>query len=156
MTKKPGKSKTASRVPRERIRDDDDKKRVGSMYDIPTLDGDVRNDLLRISGSRLADVAVFCNNYPSIEIDVKVKDLDDIVAGGPVTGVVTIERNTDDDYDEDNEQQRGRRCDDGDRPSSKQNGSSTTMNHSSSDNNQQMRDSWTPTRTTAAPKWHRK
>jgi pre-mRNA-splicing helicase BRR2 len=32
----------------------------------------------------MADVAVFCNNYPNIEVAFEVHDSDDITAGDPV------------------------------------------------------------------------
>mmetsp|Transcript_31860 Transcript_31860/g.64474 ORF Transcript_31860/g.64474 Transcript_31860/m.64474 type:complete len:2298 (+) Transcript_31860:111-7004(+) len=73
---------------------------IESVFDILTLDDDVRNDLLRLPDEKMADVAVFCNNYPNIEVAFDVQDADDITASDPVQIAVTLEREVDDD-DED-------------------------------------------------------
>ena len=68
---------------------------VESVFDILTLDDDVRNDLLQLSGEKMADVAIFCNNYPNIEVSFKVQDSDNITAGDPVQVVIELERDVD-------------------------------------------------------------
>lgn len=68
---------------------------IESVFDILTLDDDVRNDLLCLPDSKMADVAVFCNNYPNIEVAVEVQDPDDLTAGDPVQIVVNLEREID-------------------------------------------------------------
>jgi pre-mRNA-splicing helicase BRR2 len=68
---------------------------VESVFDILTLDDDVRNDLLRLPDDKLADVAVFCNNYPNVEVAFEVQDPDDVTSGDPVQVVVTLEREID-------------------------------------------------------------
>lgn len=75
---------------------------IESVFDILTLDDDVRNDLLRLSDDKMADVAVFCNTYPNIEVEHEVKDPDDVTAGDPVQIVVNLEREIDEEeMDED-------------------------------------------------------
>lgn len=68
---------------------------VESVFDILTLEDDVRNDLLRLSGDKMADVAVFCNNYPNIEVSFQVQDAEDVTTGDPVQIVVELEREVD-------------------------------------------------------------
>jgi pre-mRNA-splicing helicase BRR2 len=68
---------------------------IESVFDILTLDDDVRNDLLRLPDEKMADVAVFCNNYPNIEVSYEVQDEDEITTGDPVQIVVQIEREVD-------------------------------------------------------------
>jgi len=70
---------------------------IESVFDILTIDDDVRNDLLRLPDSKMADVAVFCNNYPSIEVSFEVQDPDDVTTGDPVQVVVELEREVDED-----------------------------------------------------------
>jgi pre-mRNA-splicing helicase BRR2 len=69
---------------------------VESVFDILTLDDDVRNELLQLPDDKMADVAVFCNSYPSIEVSFKVKDPEDVTAGVAVQVVVELEREIDD------------------------------------------------------------
>jgi pre-mRNA-splicing helicase BRR2 len=73
---------------------------IESVFDILTLDDDVRNDLLRLPDEKMADVAVFCNNYPNIEVVFDVLDSNDITASDPVQISVKLEREVDED-DED-------------------------------------------------------
>ena len=74
---------------------------IESVFDILTLEDDVRNDLLRLPDEKMADVAVFCNSYPNIEVSYEVQDPDDVTAGDPVQVVVTLEREVDEDMTED-------------------------------------------------------
>jgi pre-mRNA-splicing helicase BRR2 len=73
---------------------------IESVFDILTLEDDVRNDLLRLPDEKMADVAVFCNNYPNIEVAFEVHDSDDITAGDPVQISVKLEREVDDEDDD--------------------------------------------------------
>jgi len=68
---------------------------IESVIDILTLEDDDRNELLRLPDDKMADVAVFCNNYPSIEISYVVQDEDDITAGDPVQIAVELQRDVD-------------------------------------------------------------
>ena len=77
------------------------------MFDILTLDDDVRDDLLRLPQEKMADVAVFCNNYPNIDVTFNVVDPDDVTAGDPVQIVVEMEREIDEDDMEEDMSQLG-------------------------------------------------
>jgi len=70
---------------------------VESVFDILTLEDDVRNDLLRLPDEKMADVAVFCNNYPNVEVAFEVQDSDELTTGDPVQIMVTLEREVDED-----------------------------------------------------------
>merc|ERR1712032_1036620 len=76
---------------------------IDSVFDILTLEDDVRNDLLRLPDEKMADVAVFCNNYPNVEVAFEVHDLDDITMSEPVQISVKLEREVDDGDEEDEE-----------------------------------------------------
>lgn len=69
---------------------------IESVYDILSLDDKVREDLLRLPNDKMADVAIFCNNYPNVEVSYKVENDDDITAGDPVQIVVNLDREIDD------------------------------------------------------------
>jgi len=73
---------------------------IESIFDILNLDDDVRNDLLRFNESQMADVAVFCNNYPSVDVSFEVLDADDVTAGEAVSLKIVLERETDDEEEE--------------------------------------------------------
>ena len=68
---------------------------IESVFDILTLDDDVRNNILQLPDEKMADVAVFCNNYPNIDVTFKVLDPEDITAGDPVQIVIDLEREID-------------------------------------------------------------
>lgn len=68
---------------------------VESVFDILTLDDDVRNDLLRLPEDKMADVAVFCNNYPNVEVTFQVQDPENVTSGDPVQMLVNLERDVD-------------------------------------------------------------
>uniref|UniRef100_A0A7S1ZT27 SEC63 domain-containing protein n=1 Tax=Trieres chinensis TaxID=1514140 RepID=A0A7S1ZT27_TRICV len=70
---------------------------IESVFDILTIDDEVRNDLLRLPDEKMADVAVFCNNYPNVDVTFTVQDADDVTAGDPVQVVVKLEREIDED-----------------------------------------------------------
>jgi len=75
----------------------DDGEKIESIFDILNLDDDVRNNLLRLDENQMADVAVFCNNYPSIDMSYELVDADNVVAGEVVSLKVVLERELDDD-----------------------------------------------------------
>jgi len=85
----------------ERCEAYDGEEKIESVFDILTLDDDVRNDLLRLPDEKMADVAVFCNNYPNVEVTFQVIDSDDITTNDPVQISVKLEREIDDEEDED-------------------------------------------------------
>ena len=70
---------------------------IETIFDILTLEEDVRNDLLRLPDEKMADVAVFCNNYPNIEVSFRVEDPENVATGEPVQIVVNLEREVDED-----------------------------------------------------------
>ena len=75
------------------------------------MDDDVRNDLLRLPDEKMADVAVFCNNYPNIDVSFQVQDPDDITAGDPIQIIVNLEREIDEEeMDEEEMAQLGVVC----------------------------------------------
>mmetsp|Transcript_19011 Transcript_19011/g.19267 ORF Transcript_19011/g.19267 Transcript_19011/m.19267 type:complete len:406 (-) Transcript_19011:134-1351(-) len=86
---------------------DEDDGPIDSVFDILTLDDDVRNDLLRLPDSKMADVAQFCNAYPNIDVSYKVQDEDDVTAGDAVQILVQLEREVDDDEEEEEEEDHG-------------------------------------------------
>ena len=73
---------------------------VETVFDILALEDDVRNALLQLPDDKMADVAVFCNSYPNIEVSFKVVEPEDVTAGYPVQIVVELEREIDDDLSE--------------------------------------------------------
>lgn len=81
----------------KRCQDHDGDEPIESVFDILTLDDDVRNRLLQLPDDKMAEVAVFCNNYPNVEISFKVQNPDDVTAGDPVQIVVDLEREVDED-----------------------------------------------------------
>jgi len=81
---------------------------IESVFDILTLEDDVRNDLLRLPNDKMADVAVFCNNYPNVDVSFEIQDADDVTTGEPVTMTVKLEREIDEeDMDEEEKSQLG-------------------------------------------------
>ena len=74
---------------------------IESVFDILTLDDDVREELLQLPQSKMENVAVFCNNYPNIDVSFKVMDEDEVTAGDAVQIIVNLEREMDDEDDMD-------------------------------------------------------
>lgn len=69
-------------------------------FDIMGLEDDERDRLLDMPQSKMADVANFCNAFPNVEMGFEVQESDDITAGDPVSLVVTLERDGEEDEDE--------------------------------------------------------
>lgn len=69
-------------------------KGVDTVFGLLELEDDVRSEILSMDGAQLADVAKFCNNYPSIEIEYKV-DAEIVNVGDTVTMDVSLEREND-------------------------------------------------------------
>ena len=67
-------------------------KGVQSVFDLIDLEDADRNDVLQMDKAQLADVARFCNRYPSIVLEHEVEDADALHAGAPVSIAVTLER----------------------------------------------------------------
>jgi pre-mRNA-splicing helicase BRR2 len=73
---------------------------IESVFDILSLDEDVRNDILRLPDEKLADVAVFCNNYPNVEVTFEIVDADEVTTGDPVRISVRLKREVDEEPEE--------------------------------------------------------
>ena len=73
---------------------------VESPLGILEVEDDVRDKLLQLPAAKMADVARFCNAYPNIDLEFDVQDSEQIVAGKPISVVVTLEREGDDDDDD--------------------------------------------------------
>ncbi len=69
-------------------------------FDIMGLEDEERDRLLDMPQSKMADVANFCNAFPNVEMTFDVQDSDEITAGDPVSLVVTLERDGEEDEDE--------------------------------------------------------
>jgi len=80
---------------------------IESVFDILTLDDDVRDNLLRLPQEKMENVAMFCNNYPSIDVSFNVLNADDVSAGDLVQVVVQMEREIDEDDDIEDSSQLG-------------------------------------------------
>eukprot|EP00979_Chaetoceros_neogracilis_P011401 scaffold2802_cov276-Chaetoceros_neogracile.AAC.6 len=76
---------------------------IEGVFDILSLEDNVRNDLLRLSNDRMAAVAVFCNSYPNVDVTFSVEDPGDLTAGDPVEIHVKLERDIDEQVMEDEE-----------------------------------------------------
>jgi len=68
---------------------------IESVFDILSLEDDVRNKLLQLSDDKMADVAIFCNSYPNIDVTFSIEDEEGVCAGDPVTMFVKVEREVD-------------------------------------------------------------
>ncbi|KAK5965871.1 U5 small nuclear ribonucleoprotein helicase [Trichostrongylus colubriformis] len=66
-------------------------KKVESVFELLELDDDVRRDILRMEDVQLADVAKFCNNYPSIEVEHELEN-DTVTVGDTLLVNVSMER----------------------------------------------------------------
>lgn len=69
---------------------------LDSVFDILSLDDDVRERVLDVSPKYMAEIADFCNDYPNIELTFEVVDAN-VVAGEAVAVAVTLEREIDED-----------------------------------------------------------
>ncbi|CAD6191491.1 unnamed protein product [Caenorhabditis auriculariae] len=69
-------------------------KKVESVFDLLELENDDRMEILGMEGGTLADVAKFCNNYPSIEVEHEM-DKDVVSTSETVVVSVSMEREND-------------------------------------------------------------
>lgn len=77
---------------------------IESPLGILELEDDVRESLLQLPPAKMADVARFCNAYPNVDVEFEVAGAGGgedgaVVAGRPVTVVVTLEREVDEEED---------------------------------------------------------
>uniref|UniRef100_A0A0N5ASB3 U5 small nuclear ribonucleoprotein 200 kDa helicase n=1 Tax=Syphacia muris TaxID=451379 RepID=A0A0N5ASB3_9BILA len=70
-------------------------KNVTSVFDLLDLEDDVRGDLLQMSPAEMVDVATFCNNYPSIEVEYSIDNQGTITVGDTVSVTVKMDREND-------------------------------------------------------------
>lgn len=74
---------------------------IESPLGILELEDEVREELLQLPPAKMADVARFCNTYPNIDLEWEIaRGADQVVAGKPVSVVVTLERVADEDEEE--------------------------------------------------------
>mmetsp|Transcript_13763 Transcript_13763/g.20677 ORF Transcript_13763/g.20677 Transcript_13763/m.20677 type:complete len:1176 (+) Transcript_13763:3-3530(+) len=76
---------------------------IEGVFDILSLEDDVRNDILRLPDDKMADVAVFCNSYPNVDVTFSIVDPEDLTAGDPVEIQVKLERDIDEEDMEEEE-----------------------------------------------------
>ncbi|GMT33326.1 hypothetical protein PFISCL1PPCAC_24623 [Pristionchus fissidentatus] len=69
-------------------------KKVDSVFELLELEEDVRSDILQMENVQIADVAKFCNNYPSIEVEHEVQN-ESVTVGDTVMVSVSMEREND-------------------------------------------------------------
>ncbi|KAJ8602966.1 hypothetical protein CTAYLR_001574 [Chrysophaeum taylorii] len=74
---------------------------IDSVFDILSLDDDVRDRVLSAPPHQMAEIAAFCNDYPNIELTFDVLDPDDVVSGEAVALAVALDREVDDDNNAD-------------------------------------------------------
>ncbi|KAL3076890.1 hypothetical protein niasHT_039670 [Heterodera trifolii] len=69
-------------------------KKVESIFELLELNDEDRDELLQMNQAQLADIAVFCNNYPSIEVRHEITTQKPTV-GQPVEIRIDLEREND-------------------------------------------------------------
>jgi pre-mRNA-splicing helicase BRR2 len=67
-------------------------KKIETVFDLMEMQDEDRVELLKLSTSKLADVARFCNRYPNIEVSYEIPDKDDITSGSTINVNVSLER----------------------------------------------------------------
>lgn len=67
---------------------------VKNVFDLLELEDDVRGEVLHMTEDQVRDVAKFCNNYPSLEVESKVQTEAPSV-GNPINLAVRITRDND-------------------------------------------------------------
>ncbi|CAB3405618.1 unnamed protein product [Caenorhabditis bovis] len=69
-------------------------KKVESVFELLELENDDRMEILGMEGAQLADVAKFCNNYPSIEVEHELES-SAVAVNDSVVVNVSMERDND-------------------------------------------------------------
>lgn len=69
-------------------------KEVTSVFELLELENDDRSDILQMEGAELADVARFCNHYPSIEVATELEN-DVVTSNDNLMLAVSLERDND-------------------------------------------------------------
>ncbi|KAJ1920303.1 Pre-mRNA splicing [Mycoemilia scoparia] len=71
---------------------------IESVFDVMDMEDEDRASLMKsLTPVQVKEVAQYCNRYPSLEIDVTIKDEDEITAGDVVEVVLNVERELDED-----------------------------------------------------------
>lgn len=73
---------------------------IETVFDVLEMDGDAREQLLQLTTEHMSDVAMFCNTYPNIDVSYDFNADAEVVAGDPVTVIVTLRREVDDEDDD--------------------------------------------------------
>eukprot|EP01094_Clydonella_sp_ATCC50884_P027740 TRINITY_DN8091_c1_g2_i1.p1 TRINITY_DN8091_c1_g2~~TRINITY_DN8091_c1_g2_i1.p1 ORF type:complete len:1853 (+),score=962.58 TRINITY_DN8091_c1_g2_i1:598-5559(+) len=68
------------------------KAEVETVSDLLELEPDERRDLLRMDKAEMKAVALYCNRFPSIDVDLEMVDADAVTAGAPALVSVSLER----------------------------------------------------------------
>ena len=53
--------------------------KIEAVFDVMDMEDDDRNSLLQFTDGQMADVAMFCNRYPNIDLSYNVQDEGQIV-----------------------------------------------------------------------------
>jgi pre-mRNA-splicing helicase BRR2 len=75
-------------------------KKVENIFDVMELEDEDRDSLLGMNEKQMADVARFCNRYPSIDLSYEIKNPDSLVAGEPIEISIKLERELDESLSE--------------------------------------------------------
>lgn len=74
---------------------------VSTVPDVLDMEDEDRDKVLQLSPARMQDVAIFCNNYPDVEVNFEVEDPEEIKSGARVAVKVNLERDPEEDEEED-------------------------------------------------------
>ncbi|CAG8585503.1 9938_t:CDS:2 [Funneliformis caledonium] len=70
---------------------------IDTVFEIIELEDEDRNEILRMDGRQLREVARYVNRYPSIDVKFNVRDEDELIAGSQGVIEVKLNREVDDD-----------------------------------------------------------
>ncbi|VDK20795.1 unnamed protein product [Anisakis simplex] len=70
-------------------------KKVSTVFDLLDLEDDVRSELLQMNAEQMLNVAKFCNNYPSIEVEYRIENDGTVNIGDTVSVSVEMDRDND-------------------------------------------------------------
>ena len=75
---------------------------IESVYDVMEMEDEDRNKLLSgLDKGRVQDVATFVNSYPSIEVDYKIEEGQELRAGEPIRMIVNLAQEAEEDEEVD-------------------------------------------------------
>jgi pre-mRNA-splicing helicase BRR2 len=71
---------------------------VEGVFDLMELEPAKRQKLLHgLDKRQLQEVAIYCNRYPNVDVEFNVLDESDLTTAAPISVLVELERDTDDD-----------------------------------------------------------